>query len=128
MTSVPESFPEARAMTDGEDGIVNNGTEIRDDLAGSHPSPDDPAASRVYTDGCTQNLDSVLMGHREAERDELLERICIDQVRRWRAGQRVPAETYLAKYPAVQRDEEATFELIYGEFLLREERGEPPTA
>jgi serine/threonine protein kinase len=74
------------------------------------------------------DLDSVLLGRREAGRDELLERICIDQVRRWRAGQRVPAETYLAKYPAVQRDDEAIFELIYGEFLLREERGEPPSA
>src|SRR5262249_39450121 len=46
---------------------------------------------------------------------------------RWRAGQRVPAETYLAKYPRMQHDDEAAFELIYGEFLLREERGEPPS-
>jgi serine/threonine protein kinase len=73
-------------------------------------------------------MDSVLLGRREAGRDELLERIYIDQVRRWRAGQRVPAETYLAKYPVIQTDDEATFELIYGEFLLREERGEPPSA
>ena len=44
-------------------------------------------------------LDSVLMGRREAGREELLERICSDQVRRWRRGQRVPAETYLSMYP-----------------------------
>ena len=72
-------------------------------------------------------LDSVLMGRREAGREELLERICSDQVRRWRRGQRVPAETYLSKYPGLVDDDEAAFELIYGEYLLREEHGEPPS-
>jgi tetratricopeptide (TPR) repeat protein len=57
---------------------------------------------------------------------DFLERLCNDQVRRWRAGQRVPAETYLALYPNVAEAGEAAFELIYGEFLLREELGEPP--
>ncbi len=57
---------------------------------------------------------------------DFLERLCNDQVRRWRAGQRVPAETYLALYPNVEDAGEAAFELIYGEFLLREELGEPP--
>ncbi len=72
-------------------------------------------------------LDSVLMGRRDADRAELLDRICNDQVRRWRAGHRVPAETYLARYPRLQDDDEAAFELIYGEFLLREEWGETPS-
>ncbi len=76
----------------------------------------------------TGELDSVLMGGREAGRDELLERIFSDQVRRWRTGQLVPAETYLVRYPALQTDDNAAFELIYGEYLLREERGEPPSA
>jgi eukaryotic-like serine/threonine-protein kinase len=57
---------------------------------------------------------------------DFLERLCNDQVRRWRAGQRVPAETYLALYPNLADAGEAAFELIYGEFLLREELGEPP--
>ena len=67
------------------------------------------------------------MGRREAGREELLERLCCDQVRRWRKGQRVPVETYLLMHPRVRDDDEAAFELIYGEFLLREELGETPT-
>ena len=59
--------------------------------------------------------------------EELLERVCSDQVRRWRRGERVPAETYLSKYPGLMEDDEAAFELIYGEYLLREEHGEPPS-
>ncbi len=73
------------------------------------------------------DLDSVLMGRREAGREELLERLCCDQVRRWRKGQRVPVETYLLMHPRVRDDDEAAFELIYGEFLFREELGETPT-
>ena len=66
------------------------------------------------------------MGRRRVSPEELFERLYNDQVRRWRAGQRVPAEAYLGLYPALRDDEEAWFELIYGEFLLREELGEPP--
>lgn len=73
-------------------------------------------------------LDSALMADSSAGREELLERICIDQVRRWRSGQRVPAETYLLRYPQLQSDDHAAFEMIYGEYLLREERGERPSA
>ncbi|HZW30437.1 MAG TPA: protein kinase [Isosphaeraceae bacterium] len=68
----------------------------------------------------------MLLGRRLASPEELVERLCNDQVRRWRAGQRVPAEAYFGLYPTIRADSEAAFELIYGEFLLREELGEPP--
>ena len=58
--------------------------------------------------------------------EELVDRLCNDQVKRWRAGQRVPAESYLALHPCLQEFGEAALELIYGEFLLREELGESP--
>jgi hypothetical protein len=51
-------------------------------------------------------MDSVLMGTRVASAEELLERLCNDQVRRWRVGQRVPAEAYCALYPAIRDDGE----------------------
>src|SRR4051794_10107791 len=94
---------------------------------------DPPAGERLFPAvgpaefhrGCV-DMDSVLMGRRMASAEELLERLCSDQVRRWRAGQRIPAEAYFSLYPAVRDEDEAAFELIYGEFLLREERGEPP--
>jgi tetratricopeptide (TPR) repeat protein len=108
---------------------MNHSTEERDGDAGFGPSNGEPSASRlsIHSFEWSGELDSVLMGRREAGRDELLERICNDQVRRWRRGQRVPAESYLSKYPALCNDDEAAFELIYGEYLLREEHGETPS-
>jgi serine/threonine protein kinase len=106
-------------------------TDERNFDTGPGPGNGDGSASRgslLEPSELCGELDSVLTGRREAGRDELLERICVDQVRRWRIGQRVPAETYLVRYPGLQADDEATFELIYGEYLLREERGEPPSA
>jgi predicted Ser/Thr protein kinase len=47
-----------------------------------------------------------------------------DQRRQWRAGRRVPAADYLRVHPALADDDEAAFELIYSEILVREELGE----
>jgi tetratricopeptide (TPR) repeat protein len=57
---------------------------------------------------------------------ELAGVLAVDQRERWLAGERVPAETYLRDYPALQEDAELALELVYGEFLLREEMGEAP--
>jgi WD40 repeat protein/tRNA A-37 threonylcarbamoyl transferase component Bud32/Tfp pilus assembly protein PilF len=58
--------------------------------------------------------------------DELVELLCADQVDRWRAGERIPAEAYMALHPTLNGGGEAAFELIYGEFLIRESLGERP--
>ncbi len=50
----------------------------------------------------------------------------MDQWRRWHAGERIPAEDYLQRYPALAAGAEHALELIYGEFLVREELGEAP--
>jgi serine/threonine-protein kinase len=50
----------------------------------------------------------------------------VDQRQRWQAGQRVPVEDYLQAHPAVEADSEAALDLIFSEFLLREQRGERP--
>jgi tRNA A-37 threonylcarbamoyl transferase component Bud32/tetratricopeptide (TPR) repeat protein len=71
--------------------------------------------------------DAVLAGRDAKSERELLDQLCNDQVRRWGAGERVPAEAYLARYPRIQDAGEAAIELIYGEFLLREELGETPS-
>ncbi len=62
----------------------------------------------------------------ELSQQEFVDRLCDDQVKRWRAGQRVPAESYLARHPTLRGSAESALELIYGEFLLREELGESP--
>ncbi len=51
-----------------------------------------------------------------------------DQRRRWELGERVRAEGYFERYPSVRREAECAVDVVYGEFLLREERGESPTA
>ena len=50
----------------------------------------------------------------------------VDQRERWAIGERVPAAEYLREFPALRDDPEAAIEVIYGEFLLREELGEAP--
>jgi serine/threonine protein kinase/formylglycine-generating enzyme required for sulfatase activity len=57
----------------------------------------------------------------------LVARLGVDQRNRWKAGQRVLAEDYLRLHPDVQADAERAVELVYGEFLLREELGEQPS-
>ncbi len=57
---------------------------------------------------------------------ELIEMLCADQLHRWRAGERIPAEAYLSLHPTLHGHGEAAFELIYGEYLVRESLGELP--
>src|SRR5438309_708043 len=52
--------------------------------------------------------------------------LLIDQRERWRLGDRRPAEAYLDLYPDLRDDFEYGLELIYGEYLLCEARGEAP--
>src|SRR5437879_4720213 len=50
----------------------------------------------------------------------------VDQRERWQIGERIPAETYLQMYPGLAADPEKALELVYGEFLLREELTDSP--
>jgi serine/threonine-protein kinase len=51
--------------------------------------------------------------------------LAVDQWQRWHAGQRLPAEEYLRRCPALSGDAGAALEVIYGEFLIRRDLGEP---
>jgi serine/threonine-protein kinase len=59
---------------------------------------------------------------------EVAEVLAADQWQRWHAGQRLSVEDYLARHPALAADPTALLALAYGEFLIREEFGEGPTA
>ena len=61
-----------------------------------------------------------------ASEEKLVEWLCADQIRVWQAGQRIPAEAYLALHPAFQAGGKAAFEVVYSEFMLRESLGESP--
>jgi tetratricopeptide (TPR) repeat protein len=52
----------------------------------------------------------------------------VDQRERWQTGERVLAESYLQKYPALRSDPDSAVDLVYNEFRLREQQGEQPTA
>jgi serine/threonine-protein kinase len=52
--------------------------------------------------------------------------VLVDQQSRWRRGERLLVEAYLAQQPALSGDCEALLELILHEVLLRQERGETP--
>src|SRR5262245_42292668 len=52
--------------------------------------------------------------------------LLVDQRERWRSGDRITAETYLQLVPHLREDFEYGLELVFGEFLLAEERGEAP--
>src|SRR5262245_38928294 len=59
--------------------------------------------------------------------EEIVDVLLTEQRQRWQAGQRVLAEDYLRRNPGVRADAERALDLVYGEFLLREELGEEPT-
>src|SRR5262249_40310365 len=59
---------------------------------------------------------------------ELLAVLRVDQVERFRLGQSVRVETYLDAVPALKDDREQALDLIFAEYLLREESGERPAA
>jgi hypothetical protein len=50
-----------------------------------------------------------------------------EQHQHWQEGKRTPVEAYLQKYPILSTDEEGACDLVYGEFLLRQELGEAPS-
>jgi hypothetical protein len=59
--------------------------------------------------------------------NEVVAVLLVEQRERWRRGQRILAETYLADYAVLHQDPEAVLALLYGEYLLRREWGEQPT-
>jgi tetratricopeptide (TPR) repeat protein len=103
----------ANPSISSEEGWSSRGSDSEETLAGSHRRRVDPR--------------SYLARGEEVSESELRELLCADQVDRWRAGQRVPAEAYLSLHSTLQGTaNESAFELVYGEFLLRESLGESP--
>ncbi len=58
--------------------------------------------------------------------EEIVMALRVDQAEWCRLGQWVPAEHYLDAFPAVRDHSSAAIDLIFAEYLLREERGEQP--
>jgi WD40 repeat protein len=62
----------------------------------------------------------------DLEATQLAALLRADQCERWQAGDRVRAESYLEKFPAIGTASVYAVDLVYSEFLLREELGDSP--
>ena len=51
--------------------------------------------------------------------------LAAEMARRWRQGERPPAEEFLAAHPHLADDPDAVVRLVYEELCLRQELGEP---
>jgi WD40 repeat protein/tetratricopeptide (TPR) repeat protein len=90
---------------------------------------EDPAEqfSQLWRQGQQPDLREFLSRLNGLSPHQLAAVLRVDQRQRARLGRPVPVESYLADFPAVAGDREAALDLIYGEFLLRDECGEKPS-
>jgi serine/threonine-protein kinase len=101
----------------------------------SDPTPAQPPREgpverllHLWRQGERPDLDAFLAEVGPLPPAELAAVLRADQRQRWQAGERVPAEDNLRRFPALRAEAEHAIDLIYGEFLLRERLGERPTA
>jgi WD40 repeat protein len=93
------------------------------------PAREDPARSlgQLWRQGERPDVQHFLARAGSLTPAQVAAVLLVDQSQRWRSGERLEAERYLPLYPALQADPEYAVELIYGEYLLREQLGEGPT-
>src|SRR5262245_727110 len=101
-------------------------SETGDTRAGAGPPERAAALWELWQRGERPDVREFVALAGELEAAELAAVLGMDQLCRWEAGERVPAEDYLDRYPRLADDAEAALELIYGEYLLRQQRGEAP--
>ncbi len=71
-------------------------------------------------------MSDFLSGFPDLETTSVVAVLLVDQRERWQLGERIPAESYLRRFPTLEANSEAVVELTYGEFMLREEHGDRP--
>jgi serine/threonine protein kinase len=82
---------------------------------------------RLWQQGQRPDVREFLAAAEDLSLAQVVALLRADQDARWQAGERVPAEAYLAMHPALTLDLEKALELVYGEYLLRERLGQTPT-
>jgi serine/threonine-protein kinase len=88
----------------------------------------DPAERlcRLWHDGKRPELAEFLAQFGPLKPEQLVDVLHVDQRERWQTGERIRAETYLERYPAVGENVQTAMDLIYGEFRYRQDNGEEP--
>ncbi len=101
-----------------------------DDQANADLSSDELAVVAAYRQACRREpvteLDQFLAQCKELSPQLLAALIRTDLVARWRRQDPHPAENYLERYRAVAEDAELAVDVIYAEYLAREQAGQPP--
>jgi len=91
--------------------------------------PDDPARrlSSLWRRGEGPRVEEFLAAGGVSDPAVVVTVLRVDQRERRRRGQWVPAESYLDVFPAVREDPESAIDLVFAEYLLREQFGDSPT-
>ncbi len=102
------------------------------------PGTHDPTSERAPPEDVAERLGRLWQQEKRPDLEDFLARVGplspaqlgavlrVDQRQRWQAGERVPAEDYLRRHSEVGADPELALDLVFNEFLLREQLGERP--
>ncbi len=106
------------------------GDTAREPAVGSRDSsPGEGAAYdywKLWQKGLKPSVHEFVARAGELTPTQLTDLLRVDQRQRWKLSERVLAEDYLLAFPALQAADEEAIDLIYSEFLLRQEFGESP--
>ena len=93
-------------------------------------APEDPDAARelwsLWRQGQHPRVGDFLEQAGVHDPEQVVMALRVDQAERCRLGEWVRAEDYFDAFPAVGNHVESAIDLVFAEFLLREERGERP--
>jgi serine/threonine-protein kinase len=81
---------------------------------------------QLWRQGQQPDVREFLAGLEELSLADLVAILRVDQHERWRRGEHIPAEHYLQQFFSLHDEEDHALDLVYGEFLLREQLGEAP--
>jgi tRNA A-37 threonylcarbamoyl transferase component Bud32 len=103
-------------------------SEVRSAKTIDGPPPADPAEdlSHLWRAGQRPDVDAFVVAAGDLSPAQTAAVLRVDQRQRWQTGERIPAESYLERYPRVRDDPDHALDLIFNEFLLRERLGERP--
>src|SRR5439155_16544892 len=82
----------------------------------------------LWRQGHRPNVSDFVARAGELTPAELVRVLRVDQRQRWQAAERVAVEDYLQTFPILRTAIDEALDLIYAEFLLRQELGESPSS